>query len=340
MQSILVTGGAGFIGSHFIDYILATYPDYRVVILDKLTYSSNQDYLRQAAVCAPDRLRFVEGDPAQEGLARGLLDEYPCDFVVHFAAESHVERSVETPMLFWKSNADGSAHLLEAARLKKVRRFLLVSSVEVYGPQDGEYRPWREDDRIQPPTPYAAAKAAAEHWAFAYWKSYGFPVVITRSCNNYGPRQHAEKQLPSFITRALRGEPLRVDGDGGHRRQWVYVADHCRALDLLLHAEERLVAGEVFNIGGGLQAERTTVQNAQAVLERLGKDLPIHYGPDRKPSLRRLALDSSKLEQRLGWRPQVSFEEGLERTLDFYMRAYLAHPELAAGDRAPEPAQV
>jgi dTDP-glucose 4,6-dehydratase len=322
MRSILVTGGAGFIGSHYLSLMLAAHPDYRIIILDKLTYAANKAYLSQAVQAAPERLEVVEGDLVQENFAEWLLHEYDCDLVVHFAAESHVERSVENPMLFWNSNAQGSAHLLEAARQKQVKRFLLVSSVEVYGPQAEGDPLWREEDMISPPTPYAAAKAAAERWAFAYWKSYDLPIVITRCCNNYGPRQHVEKQLPAFITAALEGKPLVVHGDGQHLRQWLYVKDHCRALDMLLHADEGKVVGEIFNIGGGPAAERTTFENAEAVLTRLGRDTQVITGPDRVPSIRRLALDSSKLEERLGWKPEVSFEEGLEYTLDFYSCAF------------------
>jgi dTDP-glucose 4,6-dehydratase len=215
---------------------------------------------------------------------------------------------------------NAAAILLEAARRQQVNRFLLISTVEVYGSCDGRVEASREGDLLKPSTPYSAAKVAAESWAAAYWQSFGFPVVITRSCNNFGPRQHKEKQLPDLISMAMRNESLRLQGDGQHLRQWLYVTDHCRALDLLLHAEESLVAGDVFNIGGGPQAERTTLQNAEAILQYLGKDAEITFGPDRVPSLRRLALDSSKLERLLGWKPQVCFEEGLERTIDFYTR--------------------
>ncbi len=319
MRSVLVTGGAGFIGSHFVEHILATHRDYRVIILDKLTYAGNEKHLRDTMAGASGRLEFVEGDFAEEGLARWVLERYQCDLIVHFASESHVERSIETPTLFWENNAHGSALLLEVARLKQVKRFLLISSVEVYGAQQSKGEAlWREDDVTRPATPYAAAKVAAEAWATAYWPSFDLPVVITRCCNNYGPRQHSEKQLPTFITAALRGEPLPVHGDGEHLRQWLYVTDHCRALDMLLHADEQKVAGEIFNIGSGPQGERSTLENAQAVLECLGQDAGICHIPDRKPSLRRLALDSSKLEQRLGWKPLVRFEEGLARTLEFY----------------------
>src|SRR5579859_5148862 len=332
MQSILVTGGAGFIGSHFVDYLLAAHSEYRVIILDKMTYAGNADHLSLAKTFASKRLEFVQGDVAEEGFAQWLLHDYHCDAVVHFAGESHVERSTQEPALVWNANADGSAILLEAARQatrrgRPVERFLLVSSVEVYGLQAEAAHPWREDDVLWTPTPYAAAKAAAEHCAFAYWKSFGLPTVVTRSCNNYGPRQHVEKQLPAFISAAQSGAPLRVHGDGQHLRQWLYVEDHCRALDMLLHADEQLVAGETFNIGSGPNAERRTLENAYAVLERFGRSLDdVVFIPDRVPSIRRLALDASKLEQRLGWKPQVSFAEGLERTIAFYHREAIRPP--------------
>ncbi len=317
MRCILVTGGAGFIGSHFVDLLLATYFDYRVVVLDKLTYAGNRENLRDAF--GSDRLKFVRGDVRDLELDRSLLRTYHCDAVVHFAAESHVERSTENPLLFASTNATGTITLLEAARLEGgVKRFLLVSSIEVYGPCAEFGSPWREEDRIDPPTPYAAAKASAEHWAFAYWKSYGLPTIISRSCNNYGPRQYPEKQLPTFISAARQGKPLPVYGEGKPLRQWLYVEDHCRALDLLLHADEEQVVGEIFNIGGP-DAERTALDNARAVLKHFGKgEEALHFVPDRVPSIRRLALDASKLKQRLGWKPQVCFDEGLERTLAFY----------------------
>lgn len=317
MRCILVTGGAGFIGSHFVDLLLATYPDYRVVVLDKLTYAGNTDNLRDAF--ASDRLEFVRGDVRDLESDCALLRTYHCDAVVHFAAESHVERSTEEPLLFASTNADGTAILLEAVRrVGSVQRFLFVSSVEVYGSCAELGRPWREEDRIDPPTPYAAAKASAEHWAFAYWQSYGLPTVISRSCNNYGPRQYPEKQLPTFISAARQGKPLPVYGEGKHLRQWLYVEDHCRALDLLLHADERQVVGEIFNVGSP-DAERTALQNARAVLKRFGRgEDAICFTPNRVPSIPRLALDASKLEWRLGWKPQIGFDDGLERTLAFY----------------------
>ncbi len=318
MRCVLVTGGAGFIGSHFVDFLLNTHPDYRIVVLDKLTYAGNRENLRDAF--ASGRLEFVQGDVRDLELDRSLLRTYHCEVVAHLAAESHVETSTQEPLLFARSNSDGTAVLLEAARLEGgVQRFLLVSSVEVYGSCAERGQPWREDDPIYPPTPYAAAKAAAEHWAFAYWKSYDLPVVISRCANNYGPRQHPEKQLPAFISAARQGRPLWVHGDGRHLRQWLYVEDHCRALDLLLHADERQVVGQIFNIGGGPETERTTYENARTVLKRFGRgEEALYFSSDRVPSIRRLALDASKLKQRLGWKPQVCFDEGLERTLAFY----------------------
>jgi dTDP-glucose 4,6-dehydratase len=341
MRSILVTGGAGFIGSHFVDFILAAHRDYHVFVLDKLTYAGRRSNLHQAESAAGDRLTFVQGDAGDTEIGCRLLRE--CDLVVHFASESHVVRSTQDPMLFARNNANNTALLLEATRQQGVKRFLLVSSVEVYGSSHQRVAPSREDDLVNPSTPYAAAKVAVEAWASAYWQSYGLPVVVTRSCNNYGPRQHEEKQLPDVITMARRGGPIRLQGDGGHVRQWMYVTDHCRALDLLLHADERLVVGETFNIGTGPGGERTTLQNAHAVLERLGKRCDITFGPDRVPSIRRLALDSSKLEKRLGWKPLVSFDEGLDRTLAFYCPEYVsrAHaPVTPAVDLPRQLAQV
>ncbi len=318
MPPIVVTGGAGFIGSHFVEYFLAAHPDDRVIVLDKLTYAGKRSNLRNAEALAGDRLTFVQGDVGEMDLDLQVLRG--CDLVVHFASESHVERSKKDPLLFARNNSNNTATLLEAAHRQRVKRFLLVSTVEVYGSRAKYGAPSREGDPVNASSYYAASKISAEAWASASWQSYGLPVIITRSCNNYGPRQHPEKQLPDLITMALRDESLRLQGDGQHLRQWLYVTDHCRALDMLLHADERLVVGETFNIGPGPEGERTTLQNAHAILGYLGKDLPITFGPDRVPSIRRLALDASKLEQRLGWKPQVSFEEGLERTIAFYQK--------------------
>jgi dTDP-glucose 4,6-dehydratase len=316
MRSIVVTGGAGFIGSHFVDYLLDTHSNCHVTVLDKLSYAGKRENLYRAMQLHGNRLRFVEGDVRNLYFGRQLLAE--CDAVVHFAAESHVERSTEEPLLFANNNTSGAVTLLEAARLEKVQRFLLISSVEVYGSRPDGDRPSREEDLPGAPSPYAASKAAAEIWASAYRQTYGLPVIITRSSNNYGPRQHQEKQLPAFISAALRGKPLWVQGDGGHIRQWLYIEDHCRALDLILHANASLVEGEIFNIGAGPAAERTTLQNARAVLDRTGSRSEMRYLPDRQPTIRRLAVDSTKLEQRLGWKPQISFDAGLERTIAYY----------------------
>jgi dTDP-glucose 4,6-dehydratase len=316
MESILITGGAGFIGSHFVDYLLEAHPNCHVTVLDKLSYAGKRENLCQAMQLHRNRLKFVEGDVRNLYVSRRLLAGY--DAVVHFAAESHVERSTEEPLLFANNNTSGTVTLLEAARLEKVQRFLLISSVEVYGSRPEGDRPSREDDLPGAPSPYAASKAAAEIWASAYRQTYGLPVIITRSSNNYGPRQHQEKQLPAFISAALQGKPLWVQGDGGHIRQWLYVEDHCRALDLILHADAALVDGEIFNIGAGPTAERTTLQNARAVLECTESRSEIRYLPDRQPTIRRLAVDSTKLEQRLGWKPQISFNAGLERTIAYY----------------------
>lgn len=327
MESILVTGGAGFIGSHFVDCLLDTHPDCHVTVLDKLSYAGKRENLCRAMKLHGNRLTFVEGDVLNLCFDRQLLAG--CDAVVHFAAESHVERSTEEPLLFANNNTSGTVTLLEAARLEGVQRLLLISSVEVYGSRPKGARPSREEDLPGAPSPYAASKAAAEILARAYRQTYGLPVIITRSSNNFGPRQHQEKQLPAFISAALQGKPLLVHGDGGHIRQWLYVEDHCHALDLILHAAPSLVDGEIFNIGAGPTAERTTLQNARAVLDRTGSRSELQYLPDRQPTIRRLAVDSTKLEQRLGWRPQISFEAGLERTIAYYREKALQEPAKA-----------
>ena len=334
MQSILITGGAGFIGSHFVDYLLDAHPDCHVTVLDKLSYAGRRENLCRAMKLYGDRLTFVEGDVRNLYFSRRLLSS--CDAVVHFAAESHVERSTEEPLLFANNNTSGTVTLLEAARLERVQRFLLISSVEVYGSRPEGDRPSREEDLPGAPSPYAASKAAAEIWASAYHQTYGLPVIITRSSNNYGPRQHREKQLPAFISAALQGKPLLVQGDGGHIRQWLYVEDHCRALDLILHAETSLVEGEIFNIGAGPTAERTTLQNARAVLDRIGSRSELRFTPDRQPTIRRLALDSTRLEQRLGWRPQVSFDVGLDRAIAYYQEKIAQHQAKLLPASSPE----
>ncbi|MEE9519927.1 MAG: GDP-mannose 4,6-dehydratase, partial [bacterium] len=230
MITCLVTGGAGFIGSHFIKHLLAHHPDYNVINFDKLTYAGNLDNLLEVA--DDPRYRFVQADVADESAVRSVLDGV--DYVVHFAAETHVDRSIGDPASFIRTDVFGTYVLLEVFREEGGQRFLYVSTDEVYGEAGGE--PSHENSPLLPKSPYAASKAGADRLAYSYWTTYGTPVVVTRCTNNYGPNQYPEKMIPLFVTNALEGEPLPVYGDGTNTRDWIHVSDHCRALDLLLHA--------------------------------------------------------------------------------------------------------
>ncbi|MFQ5893156.1 MAG: dTDP-glucose 4,6-dehydratase, partial [Nitrospinota bacterium] len=254
MVTCVVTGGAGFIGSHFVKYLLAHHPDYRVINVDKLTYAGNLENLREVA--DHTRYRFVQADVADEAAMRSVLAG--ADYVVHFAAETHVDRSIGDPASFIRTDVFGTYVLLEGFRDVGGRRFLYISTDEVYG-EAGE-GPSQEESPLMPKSPYAASKAGADRLAYAYWTTYGLPVVITRCTNNYGPNQYPEKMIPLFVTNALEGEPLPVYGDGTNTRDWIHVSDHCRALDRLLHAEG--IEGEVYNIGSG--EEKSVNEIAQA----------------------------------------------------------------------------
>jgi dTDP-glucose 4,6-dehydratase len=315
-KTVLVTGGAGFIGSNFVHHVLGTRSDVRVVVLDKLTYAGNEQNL--APVRDNPNLSFMRGDICD----RDAVDEAmrTCDWVVNFAAETHVDRSIADPGAFVRTDVEGTYTLLEAAREHGLERFLQISTDEVYGnaeAPDGTSRPSLETDALKPLSPYAASKAGADRLAFSYWATYGLPVVITRCSNNYGPFQYPEKQLPLFITNALADRPLPVYGDGANTRDWIHVLDHCRALLQVLEAPAELVNGEVFNVGAS--EERSILQNAELIVDQLGKshDL-IGFVPDRLGHVRRHAVDSSKLARTLGWQAQVQFQDGITSTIDWY----------------------
>lgn len=315
-KTVLVTGGAGFIGSNFVQYLIRERPDTRVVVLDKLTYAGNKENL--ASVQSHVYFRFVNGDICDRDVARQAMQG--CDWVVNFAAETHVDRSIVDPGAFVRTDVEGTYTLLEVARECGIDRFVQISTDEVYGnaeAPDGTSRPSLETDAIKPLSPYAASKAGADRLAFSYWATYGLPVVVTRCSNNYGPYQYPEKQLPLFISNALAARPLPVYGDGANTRDWIHVVDHCRALHRILEAPADLVNGEVFNVGAA--EERTILQNAQSILEHLGKprDL-ITFVPDRLGHVRRHAVDSTKLQSTLGWQPTVLFDQGIAETIDWY----------------------
>lgn len=315
-QTLLVTGGAGFIGSNFVRYILKALPEARVVVLDKLTYAGNLENL--ADVHAEKRFTFVQGDICDANVVSHAMRN--CNWVVNFAAETHVDRSILDPGAFVRTDVEGTLVLLEAARQHQITRFLQISTDEVYGnaeAPDGVSRPSLETDALKPLSPYAASKSGADRLAFSYWATYGLPVVITRCSNNYGPYQYPEKQLPLFITNALAGRPLPVYGDGSNTRDWIAVDDHCAALLAILQAQEEAVVGEVFNIGAG--QERSILENARLILEMLGQPSSlITFVPDRLGHVRRHAVDWTKITERLGWTPRTSFEQGLVDTIEWY----------------------
>jgi dTDP-glucose 4,6-dehydratase len=312
-MKILVTGGCGFIGSNFIRYLLESYPDDSLINVDKLTYAGNLENLSD--ISHSPRYSFIRGDIAEasrmeELISRGL------DAIVNFAAESHVDRSIEDPGAFMKTNVFGTFVLLEAVRKVFPRqriRFLHISTDEVYGSL-GETGAFTEETALAPNSPYSASKTAADLLVRAYHRTYGLPVLITRCSNNFGPYQFPEKLVPLMISNAIEGKELPIYGDGMHIRDWIYVEDHCRALDVVLHHGTE---GEVYNVGG--RNERPNLSVAKTILDRLGKPHSlIRYVTDRPGHDRRYAIDFSKIERELGWRPSISFEEGIRRTVEWY----------------------
>lgn len=307
---ILVTGGAGFIGSNFIRHLLATRPACRIVNLDKLTYAGNLENL--AEIEHDPRYRFVKGSICDAPLVDELLKE-GFDALINFAAESHVDRSIQDARAFTETNVLGTQVMLEACRRHRVPRMIQVSTDEVYGSLGPSGR-FTEESPLRPNSPYAASKAAGDLLALAYCRTYGLPVIVTRSSNNYGPHQFPEKVIPLFITNALVGESLPLYGDGLYVRDWLHVQDHCEALALILNNG---VSGEIYNIGGN--CERANIDVARFILRTLGKpDALIAHVTDRLGHDRRYALDTSKLEQALDWSPRIAFEAGLEETVRWY----------------------
>jgi dTDP-glucose 4,6-dehydratase len=308
MADVLVTGGAGFIGSNFVRYALDTHPDWRVTTLDKLTYAGRLENLH--GVRNHPRHTLVRGDVADPAVATPLVAH--ADIVVHFAAETHVDRSLLSAGEFITTDVYGTFVLLEAARRStRLHRFVQISTDEVYGsvPQGASL----ESDELRPRNPYAASKAGADRLAYSYWASYEVPVIVTRASNNYGPYQFPEKIIPLFITNALDGRPVPLYGDGGNVRDWLHVLDHCRALDLLL---ERGTPGEVYNVGGGNEVRNLDLtRRILALLDR--PESLIQPVADRPGHDRRYCLDSARLRG-LGWRPARDFDEGLRETVAWY----------------------
>jgi dTDP-glucose 4,6-dehydratase len=313
---LLVTGGAGFIGSNFVKYLLGAHTNDVVIILDKLTYAGNIDNIQP--ILPLSRVSFIHGDICNPSTVIQAMAG--CDAVVHCAAETHVDRSIVQPQVFLSTNILGTHVLLEAARTLGVQRFIYVSTDEVYGnarSPEGLSRPSLESDALMPLSPYAASKAAADRLAYSYWATYGLPVVITRCSNTYGPYQYPEKQLPLFILNALERRPLPIYGDGQPSRDWIHVQDHVRALDLLLRADEQLINGEIFNIGSS--EERTILQNAMTILDILGESHSLlHFVADRPGHVHRHAVNATKLRRVLAWQPTQTFSDGILQTINWY----------------------
>ena len=307
---LLVTGGAGFIGSCFIRHILGKHPDYHVINLDALTYAGNIENLND--VKDNPNYKFVHGNICDKRLVRDLISE--CDCVVNFAAESHVDRSITGPEIFIETNVQGTLNLLQASKEIGVERFLQVSTDEVSGTL-GKTGYFTETTPLAPNSPYSASKASADMLVRAYYETYKMPVLNTRCSNNYGPYQYPEKLIPFFISQLLKGEKVPVYGDGMNIRDWLYVYDHCEAIDVVLHKGR---VGEVYNIGG--HNEKTNLEITHLILEVMGKDeSSIKYVEDRLGHDRRYAICNDKIQSELGWKPSLTFEQGIKLTIEWYL---------------------
>lgn len=312
-MKILVTGGAGFIGSNYVYYRLQNHPEDEIVVLDKLTYAGNLDNL--ASLMNEKRFRFVEGDIVDKLFLEDLFEKEKFDAVINFAAETHVDRSITGPSIFVMTNIVGTHNLLEASRNAGVKRFHQVSTDEVYGDLGGgSTNLFTESTPLAPSSPYSASKASSDLLVRSYFETYQMPVTISRCSNNYGPYQFPEKIIPYFMKLIGENRPVPVYGDGLHVRDWLYVLDHCSALDLIM---EKGKSGEVYNIGGN--EEKTNLELTKILLKAFGKDEDfISYVDDRLGHDRRYAIDSSKMKNEFGWEPSVSFEDGIALTIDWY----------------------
>ena len=306
-MKILVTGGCGFIGSNFIRHMLKKYPAYKIVNLDKLTYCGNPDNLRD--IESDKRYSFIKGDICDKKTVDKAMKD--CGFVVNFAAESHVDRSIEDASDFICSNIQGVYALLEAAKKHNIKRFIQISSDEVYGSiRKGSFK---ENSLLHPNSPYSAAKAGGDHIALAYYTTFKLPVIVTRSSNNFGPYQYPEKVIPLFITNLLENKKVPLYGDGMNVRDWLYVIDNCGAIDLVLHKGK---IGEIYNIGGSFEIPNIELTNI--ILKNLGKtDKMINYVSDRLGHDRRYSLDSTKIKK-LGWQPSKNFNTAIKETINWY----------------------
>lgn len=315
MIKLLVTGGAGFIGGNFVHYMVKEHADYEIVCVDALTYAGNMETLKP--VTDNPKFKFIRADIADRNKIYQIFEEEKPDMVVNFAAESHVDRSIEEPEVFLKTNVMGTQVLLDACRKYGIKRYHQVSTDEVYGdlPLDRSDLFFTEETPIQTSSPYSASKAGADLLVQAYYRTYNLPVTISRCSNNYGPYHFPEKLIPLMIANALNGKPLPVYGKGENVRDWLYVEDHCRAIDLIIH---KGTVGEVYNIGG--HNERTNLEVVKTIIRELGasEDL-ITYVKDRAGHDLRYAIDPAKINRDLGWLPETGFDEGIKKTIKWYL---------------------
>ena len=327
-MKIIVTGGAGFIGGNFVHYMLKEHPEYHIICLDKLTYAGNMETLEP--VMDNPNFTFVKADIADRDAVYALFEKEKPDVVVNFAAESHVDRSITDPGIFLQTNIIGTGVLLDACRIYGIKRYHQVSTDEVYGdlPLDRPDLFFTEETPLHTSSPYSASKASADLLVMAYHRTYGLPTTISRCSNNYGPYHFPEKLIPLMIANSLNDKPLPVYGKGENVRDWLYVEDHCRAIDMIIHKGR---VGEVYNIGG--HNERTNLQVVKTVLKELGKseDL-ITYVTDRPGHDRRYAIDPAKIHAELGWEPLTLFDEGIKKTVKWYLENREWWEHIISGD--------
>lgn len=326
-MKVLVTGGAGFIGSNFIFYMLKTYPSYRIICVDKLTYAGNLSTL--TSVMTNPNFRFVKADICDRKAINQLFEEEKPDMIVNFAAESHVDRSINNPGIFIETNILGTDVLMDACLKYGIKRYHQVSTDEVYGdlPLDRPDLLFTETTPLHPSSPYSSSKAAADLLVLSYFRTYGLPVTISRCSNNYGPYQYPEKLIPLMIVNALNNQQLPVYGNGQNVRDWLYVEDHCRAIDLVIHKGRE---GEVYNIGG--HNEMANINIVKLICKELGKseDL-ITYVADRKGHDLRYAIDPTKIYTELGWLPETKFANGIKKTIQWYLDNHQWREDIISG---------
>ena len=316
MKKMLITGGAGFIGSNFIHYILSKYNDYQVINLDKLTYAANLETLKD--IEDNKNYKFIHGDIADKEFIFKLFEDKKFDIVINFAAESHVDNSILNPQIFTITNILGTQVLLDACRKYNIKRFHQVSTDEVYGelPLDDKNILFTEKTPLNPSSPYSASKASADMLVKSYYRTYSLPITISRCSNNYGPYQHLEKLIPLMISKAINNDNLPVYGNGLNVRDWLHVYDHCTAIDLIIHEGK---IGEIYNIGGN--NEKSNIDVVKIILKELGKsEKLIKYVNDRPGHDLRYAIDSTKIKTSLNWKPVYSFEKGILDTIKWYTK--------------------